>query len=84
MQLTTTSHSRFAAQCEPALKLKQCDLLKDLTSRYRIDYGMSSTERLYEYMSARMWGENEGNCGDAYPECPFSFFNIMEANEIEE
>jgi hypothetical protein len=23
---------------------------------------MSSTERLYEYISARMYGETEGNC----------------------
>ena len=26
---------------------------------FRIDYGMSSTERLYEYISARAYGEHE-------------------------
>ena len=26
---------------------------------HRIDYGMSSTERLYEYISARAYGEHE-------------------------
>ena len=51
---------------------------------FRIDYGMSSAERLYEYISARMYGESQGNCHEAYPQCPFSVFNIMETNEAED
>jgi hypothetical protein len=31
-----------------------------------------------------MWGEAEGNCAGAYPDCPFSIFNMMETNEIED
>ena len=50
----------------------------------RIDYAMSSAERLYEYISARMYGESEGNCQDAYPQCPFSVFNMIETSEEKE
>ncbi len=46
-------------------------------SRRRLDYGMSSTERLYEYISARTYGEHQGNCAAAYPQCPFSVFSLM-------
>jgi hypothetical protein len=31
-----------------------------------------------------MYGESQGNCHEAYPQCPFSVFNIMETNEAED
>ena len=42
---------------------------------------MSSTERLYEYISARQYGEHHGNCNAAYPQCPFSIFSVMDPFE---
>ncbi len=49
----------------------------------RIDYGMSSTERLYEYISARTYGEHHGDCAAAYPQCPFSVFSFLDPSEVE-
>ena len=43
-----------------------------------MDTGLSTTERLYEYLSARHFGEHLGECGAAYPQCPFSVFQIIE------
>ena len=44
----------------------------------RLDTGLSTTERLYEYLSARHFGEHLGDCSAAYPQCPFSLFQIIE------
>lgn len=49
---------------------------------FLIDYGLSNTDRLYEYISARMYGEHTGNCESAYPQCPFSAFNLIDPEEI--
>ena len=43
---------------------------------------MSSTERLYEYISARTYGEHSGSCHSAYPQCPFSAFNLLGEDEV--
>jgi hypothetical protein len=43
---------------------------------------MSNTDRLYEYISARMYGEHQGSCTSAYPQCPFSAFNLLDPEEI--
>ena len=53
------------------------DCLLTLLFIYRIDYGLSNTDRLYEYISARMYGEHTGDCESAYPQCPFSAFNLI-------
>ena len=49
---------------------------------FRIDYGMSNTDRLYEYISARMYGEHTGDCVTAYPQCPFSAFQLLDPEEL--
>ena len=49
---------------------------------FRLDYGLSSTDRLYEYISARMYGEHTGDCDTAYPKCPFSAFKLLDPEEI--
>ena len=49
---------------------------------FRIDYGMSNTDRLYEYISARMYGEHTGDCVTAYPQCPFSAFALLDPEEL--
>lgn len=49
---------------------------------YRIDYGLSNTDRLYEYISARMYGEHQGDCYNAYAGCPFSAFKLLDPEEI--
>lgn len=51
---------------------------KALETLFLLDYGFSSTDRLYEYVSARAYGEHEGNCQEVYTMCPFSVFNLME------
>ena len=53
------------------------DSIDCLVFIYRIDYGLSNTDRLYEYISARMYGEHTGDCESAYPQCPFSAFNLI-------
>jgi len=53
---------------------------KAMETLFLIDYGMSSTERLYEYISARAYGEHEGNCHDIYTGCPFSVFNLIDSD----
>ena len=32
---------------------------------------------LYEYVNARVTGENMGQCGQVYPQCSYSVFNII-------
>jgi len=49
---------------------------------FLIDYGMSNTDRLYEYISARMYGEHTGDCLTAYPQCPFSAFQLLDPEEL--
>ena len=49
---------------------------------FRLDYGLTNTDRLYEYISARMYGEHTGDCETAYPQCPFSAFNLLNPEEI--
>ena len=51
---------------------------------FRLDYGMTNTERLYEYISARTYGEHHGNCEAAYPQCPFSVFALMDHQDFHE
>ena len=53
-----------------------------ITFFFRLDYGLTNTDRLYEYISARMYGEHTGNCESAYPQCPFSAFNLLNPEEI--
>jgi len=49
---------------------------------FLIDYGLSNTDRLYEYISARMYGEHTGDCLTAYPHCPFSAFQLLDPEEL--
>jgi len=49
---------------------------------FLLDYGLSNTDRLYEYISARMYGEHQGSCESAYPQCPFSAFQLLDPEEI--
>jgi len=49
---------------------------------FLLDYGLSNTDRLYEYISARMYGEHQGECSSAYPQCPFSAFKLLDPEEI--
>ena len=49
---------------------------------FSLDYGLTNTDRLYEYISARMYGEHTGDCETAYPQCPFSAFNLLNPEEI--
>jgi len=49
---------------------------------FLIDYGMTNNERLYEYVSARMYGEHTGDCLTAYPQCPFSAFALLDPEEL--
>jgi len=44
---------------------------------------MSSSERLYEYLSARTYGEHQGDCAAAYPQCPFSVFSILNQEDAD-
>ena len=36
-----------------------------------------STGQLYDYITARSLGEKDGECESAYPECPFSLFDML-------
>ena len=56
------------------------DFLTDFFNR--LDYGLSNTDRLYEYISARMYGEHQGACDSAYPQCPFSAFKLLDPEEL--
>jgi len=49
---------------------------------FLIDYGMINNDRLYEYISARMYGEQTGDCHTAYPQCPFSAFALLDPEEL--
>lgn len=53
-----------------------------LETLFLLDYGFSTTDRLYEYISARMYGEHTGECDQAYPNCPFSAFKLLDPEEI--
>lgn len=55
---------------------------KAFETLFLLDYGLSNTDRLYEYISARMYGEHTGDCVSAYPQCPFSAFNLLDPEEI--
>ena len=43
---------------------------------------ISGTGALYEYVNARITGENIGQCDQAYPQCPFSVFNIIHGGHM--
>ncbi|XP_023335846.1 uncharacterized protein LOC111707078 isoform X2 [Eurytemora carolleeae] len=43
-----------------------------------LDYSMSDTQELYEYIAARRHGEHIGKCDLAYPQCPYSAFKLIE------
>ena len=58
------------------------DFLTLILFIHRLDYGLSNTDRLYEYISARMYGEHQGECSSAYPQCPFSAFKLLDPEEI--
>lgn len=45
--------------------------------------GSTSTSTLYEYISARTYGEKFGQCDLAYHQCPFSAFNLVDGDFIE-
>jgi len=51
---------------------------KTLETLLLLDYSMSSTDSLYEYIAARTYGEHHGNCDTAYPQCPYSAFQILD------
>jgi len=55
---------------------------KAFETLFLLDYGLTNTDRLYEYISARMYGEHTGDCETAYPQCPFSAFNLLNPEEI--
>jgi len=55
---------------------------KAIETLFLIDYGLSNTDRLYEYISARMLGEHTGDCVTAYPTCPFSAFQLLDPEEL--
>eukprot|EP00094_Tigriopus_californicus_P010064 TCALIF_09705-PA protein Name:"Protein of unknown function" AED:0.05 eAED:0.05 QI:0/1/0.33/1/1/1/3/0/148 len=55
---------------------------KAFETLFLMDYGLTSTERLYEYISARTYGENNGNCASVYTGCPFSIFNLLPEDDL--
>jgi len=48
-----------------------------------LDYSMSDSERLYEYIAARTYGEHHGHCDKAYPQCPYSLFQFLDSGLLD-
>ena len=53
---------------------------KNMMLRLDMSAGSSDTSTLYEYISARTYGEKFGQCNLAYSQCPFSAFNVVDGD----